>query len=526
MKSRFTTLDLMIIIQELKSKLINLRVNNIYDCNNKTYLIKFQKPDVKEMLLIESGIRLHTTKFDWPKNNIPNGFSMKLRKHLKGKRLVNIDQINQDRIVYFQFGEGEVAFYLIIELYDKGNLVLCDHTFRILHLGRIFSKEDSDVNIRTGEIYKAFESKLNVKNEGDKEVQEIAESETIESVKEDSGRDSPGESVSLISKIQANPKENVMRILNHHLNYGANAIQHILQKYEFLKPRQLLCETLINSGELDQIQASFQNLNTESGLSQELGPITPIITYQNKPNTDIEGNTTFLKVYQDFYTHQFNFTDSLDFDTFENFNAAVDEYFSEIKKQKEELDNKKIEKNAVKKLTNAKKNHEKQIEKLVADQNENRNKAELVEMNLELVEKALLIVNSMVANQLDWSEIENLLNEAKLKNDMVANSITSLKLSQNKITMLLFEKTESSESEDSLDLGLSDSDEEESKPVKKLSKPGLKVDLDLALSVYGNISALHSNKKTAIIKEQKTVDAGKKALKSAELKAKKIIKGV
>merc|ERR1712087_663654 len=99
MKSRFTSLDLAVIISELKSSLTDLRVNNVYDCNNKTYLIKFQKPDIKKMLIIESGIRLHTTKYDWPKNNIPNGFSMKLRKRIKGKRLTEVKQINQDRIV-------------------------------------------------------------------------------------------------------------------------------------------------------------------------------------------------------------------------------------------------------------------------------------------------------------------------------------------------------------------------------------------------------------------------------------------
>lgn len=32
------------------------------------------------MLLIESGIRLHSTEFDWPKNPAPSAFSMKVQQ--------------------------------------------------------------------------------------------------------------------------------------------------------------------------------------------------------------------------------------------------------------------------------------------------------------------------------------------------------------------------------------------------------------------------------------------------------------
>ena len=56
-----------------------MRVANIYDLNSRTYLLKFQKPDEKVFLLIESGTRIHTTKFARDKNNIPSGFSMKVR---------------------------------------------------------------------------------------------------------------------------------------------------------------------------------------------------------------------------------------------------------------------------------------------------------------------------------------------------------------------------------------------------------------------------------------------------------------
>lgn len=55
-----------------------MRVNNVYDIDSKTYLIKLQRSEEKSMLLLESGNRIHTTGFEWPKNVAPSGFSMKV----------------------------------------------------------------------------------------------------------------------------------------------------------------------------------------------------------------------------------------------------------------------------------------------------------------------------------------------------------------------------------------------------------------------------------------------------------------
>ena len=36
------------------------------------------RPDQKVVLLIESGLRCHSTEFEWPKNTFPSGFAMKV----------------------------------------------------------------------------------------------------------------------------------------------------------------------------------------------------------------------------------------------------------------------------------------------------------------------------------------------------------------------------------------------------------------------------------------------------------------
>lgn len=55
-----------------------MRVNQVYDVDTKTYLIRLQLGEKKALLLLESGVRIHVTSFEWPKNMAPSGFSMKV----------------------------------------------------------------------------------------------------------------------------------------------------------------------------------------------------------------------------------------------------------------------------------------------------------------------------------------------------------------------------------------------------------------------------------------------------------------
>src|SRR6056297_976477 len=72
------------------------------------YVLKLSKPDSpKLLLLIESGVRFHLTQYARDKGDIPSGFTMKLRKHLKSKRIEEISQVASDRVVVFACGSGE-----------------------------------------------------------------------------------------------------------------------------------------------------------------------------------------------------------------------------------------------------------------------------------------------------------------------------------------------------------------------------------------------------------------------------------
>lgn len=77
-KNRFTSLDTKLSVQDIRDKIIGFRLANIYDLNKKTYLLKFAKTDNKVFVVIESGIRIHTTTYTRERNDIPSIFAMKV----------------------------------------------------------------------------------------------------------------------------------------------------------------------------------------------------------------------------------------------------------------------------------------------------------------------------------------------------------------------------------------------------------------------------------------------------------------
>lgn len=120
-KSRFTSLDVRAAALELQPRLEGCHLQNIYDMDSRTYLLKFTKKSSKVLLLMESGVRLHSTRFDRESHEtFPSAFAAKLRKHLRERRLTKFEQVGFDRVVHLEFGHAsrpELAFHLFLELY-------------------------------------------------------------------------------------------------------------------------------------------------------------------------------------------------------------------------------------------------------------------------------------------------------------------------------------------------------------------------------------------------------------------------
>ena len=84
MKTRFSLADVRAMVRDLRASALGMRVVNVYDIDAKTYLVKLALPGREKLvLLLESGIRFHTTRFARDRPTLPSGFAMKLRKHIR-----------------------------------------------------------------------------------------------------------------------------------------------------------------------------------------------------------------------------------------------------------------------------------------------------------------------------------------------------------------------------------------------------------------------------------------------------------
>lgn len=88
---------------------------------------------------------------------------------------------------------------------------------------------------------------------------------------------------------------------------------------------------------------------------------------------------------------------------FETFNQAVDEFFSSFESQKLELRAVQQEKDAMKKLENVRKDHDQRLLVLEKNQEVDKQKAELITRNQQMVENAIMSVRSLIANQVSIS---------------------------------------------------------------------------------------------------------------------------
>jgi len=480
MKGRFSTLDIISILEELQ-QYVGMRVNQVYDIDNKTYLLKLNAPEKKIVLLIESGTRIHTTEFEWPKNPAPSGFSMKLRKHINNKRLENIKQCGVDRVLDLQFGSGDAAYHLILEMYDRGNLVLTDFEFKIMNILRPRVAGEEKFLVRETYPLELCKQDFNL-------LEELT-------VKE------------LLSKAKEN--DTIKKVLMPHFDYGANLMEHLLIGAGFTQ------NTKVKDFNLENIPKLNEALNSASKFiaeEQKYGVIVQKMETRPLAEGGEEEFFTFLEFHPYLY-QQYKEKHIVEFDTF---NTACDQFFSKVEAQKSELKTVHQEKQALSKLDRVKKDHETRIKSLQEIQDLDRKKGEFIEMNHEIVNNGIKVINSAIANQIPWDQIKEIIKEATENGDPVGSRIKQIKLEVNHIVMQL------SDPYAHLNKDYEDDSDDESQ--KESAPTELMVEIDLDLTAQANARKYFVQKKTAGVKERKTVESGSVALKSAEKKTKQLLK--
>ncbi|KAA8531178.1 hypothetical protein F0562_005908 [Nyssa sinensis] len=524
-KVRMNTADVAAEVKCLR-RLIGMRCSNVYDLSPKTYVFKLMNSSgvtesgesEKVLLLMESGVRLHTTAYVRDKSNTPSGFTLKLRKHIRTRRLEDVRQLGYDRIVLFQFGLGANAHYVILELYAQGNIILTDSEFMVMTLLRSHRDDDKGFAIMSRhrypvEICRVFErtttTKLqaaltNLKEPDDNDG--IEGSETGNNItdapkgKKDSCKGGKSSESNKNANDGTRAKQATLKIvLGEVLGYGPALSEHIILDADLVPNTKVSKDFKLddhNIQGLGQAVIKFEDW-LEDIISGDRVPEGYILMQQKKLGKSEAGSS--YQIYDEFcplLLNQFKSRDSVKFETFD---AALDEFYSKIESQRAEQQHQAKESSAVQKLNKIRTDQENRAQTLRKEVDRCVKMAELIEYNLEDVDAAILAVRVALANGMNWEDLARMVKEEKKSGNPVAGLIDKLYLERNSMTLLL------SNNLDEMD------DDERTQPVDK-------VEVDLAFSAHANARRWYELKKRQESKQEKTITAHEKAFKAAERK--------
>jgi predicted ribosome quality control (RQC) complex YloA/Tae2 family protein len=512
-KVRFDGLDVAAMVAHWNRVAVGRRVINIYDGNTgDRYLFKLDKQsgnDTNMLLLLESGIRLHTTNESYENAGMPSPFCSKLRKHLRGLRLENVQQLGRkDRVVMLTFGSGESQRHsLIVEFYARGNLVLTNANYVILALLRSHDY-DGQVKVQVGHAYpityattvqtpeevhgKVMDTLLTVEN-----PMEWAQAHIVladEAAAPVGGKKKKGgDANNAWRTLLLQPEMGIS-------HYGPSLIEHCLLTAE-INPRQHSPKTLDEPG-WKKLQEVLLTEGERILKDLEIADAKGYIFYQPKENEqkdDDEKNKPPMSPYDDkllleFQPHVLKQHDGMLRLEFESFDLAVDAFFAQIESQKRMIRAETQQSMAEQRLEKIRKDQESRIQQLLEQEESLKLQAQVVETHAEMIDKAIQVVNSALDSGMDWDQLEDLVKvEQEQNRNPVALLIQRLDLEHDAIVLRLQRFDVDDDSEKTMD-----------------------VSIDLNDTAFGNASTMFAKYRASKEKGQKTIEASEKAMQAAE----------
>lgn len=139
---KLSNLEYSFLIRELAPKIVGKHFRRIKKISVGLYRIKIGDSEI----LCELGIRIHETRL-LEKSELTDKFIEKVSKELDNAKLLSLEQINNDRILSFNFDKCS----LIFEMFGEGNIVLvCNSNIVCAHKYESWS----DREIAVGASYK------------------------------------------------------------------------------------------------------------------------------------------------------------------------------------------------------------------------------------------------------------------------------------------------------------------------------------------------------------------------------------
>jgi predicted ribosome quality control (RQC) complex YloA/Tae2 family protein len=285
-----TSFDIAALTLELIRALQGARINNIYQINSTTLLLKLRQSNNPTLnLLIEAGKRIHLTSYAIDKPLTPSPFCSALRKYLLNGLIQKIRQIEFERIISFDVKTKYGDFQLVIELFGKGNIILVNQQNQIVHA--LTYRRMRDRNIIRGEVFKLPPT---------------------------AGLDPAKASIEYLKKLREIGQTEVVIGLTKLLALGGLYAEEVLLNSGIDK--NMPCEQL----EDEQI----------SKILQEIAVIcSKLSTGELNPGIVVDENGNWIDV----IPFPLNIYKGKKFEAFSSFNEALDEYFTKISAEKTKI---------------------------------------------------------------------------------------------------------------------------------------------------------------------------------------------
>ena len=455
-----SSVDLRAEVKELQS-LVGLRLSNIYDLSQKLFVLKLSKPDSKVHLLIEPGIRVHKTSFAREKPPAPSPFTSKLRKFLRTRRLIKIEQLGIDRVVDFAFTSGEETYHIIIEFYAQGNLLFTDQNYLIMALLRSHTFEE-DVKYAKGEIY-PFTHAANLT------FVDIIDREILQEK---------------VNQYLENQEKNKKGVSMKQLLAGIEPYMHFPLSEHCLKAAG--CTSVnkkVNKADIDLIEKAVIIAHNIVRSIDE-GNYQGHLAYEMKEQ---------IKVYYEFSPVMFFQFPQNTTEIYESFDKAVDLFFSVVEKQKSDINQEKQEQEIWKKRNRIEDDQERRLLGLKDEQIISVKKAEIIQAYIAELDCLFSILKNCLNTGVNWDELLRMIIEEKNRGNPYAALVKKLKLEKNLV-----------------DVNLKD----------PITDEIVTIEVDISKNAFQNAREYYENKRASAIKEIKTKDHIEKAIKEAEKKAK------
>ncbi len=158
MNKTLSSVDLVALVSEFQI-LSHAKLQQVYHPDKTEFCLHLHVPGKgKQYLRIIAGKMINFAS-DKRSSLAPTGLCMSLRKHIGGAIIQKVWQKDAERIIIFDLIRGDLKFHLVVELFSKGNVVLCDSNWQILALQSWQLRKSGAVKMK--QEYKFPESRFN-----------------------------------------------------------------------------------------------------------------------------------------------------------------------------------------------------------------------------------------------------------------------------------------------------------------------------------------------------------------------------